>query len=83
MFIGVYSYMMKLYSEIGLSMENFNTVWLSFDSEKFYAFFQQVINNGNLDKFLYVFKLNIISISAFMVAFYGLSLIIARRIEPT
>jgi len=83
LFISVYSYMIKLYSEIGISKENFNTVWLSFDSEKFYTFFQQVIYDGNLNKFLYVFKLNIISISAFMVAFYGLSLIIARQIEPT
>ena len=82
-FIGVYSYMMRLYIEIGMSMDYFNTVWLSFNSEKFATFFKQIIEDDNLNKFLFVFKLNILSISAFMIAFYGLSLIIVRQIIPT
>ncbi|MFC1760078.1 hypothetical protein ACFLZD_00995, partial [Candidatus Neomarinimicrobiota bacterium] len=78
-FIGVYSYMMRLYIEIGMSMDYFNTVWLSFNSEKFATFFRQIIEDDNLNKFLFIFKLNILSISAFMIAFYGLSLIIASK----
>ena len=82
-FIGVYSYMLKLFQVFGFSMEEYNSVWLSFDAMRFRAFLQPLVQDGQEIVFLYIFKLNILSISAFMLAFYSLSLLIARKIEST
>jgi len=82
-FIGIYSYMLKLFQGFGFSMEEYNEVWLSFDAMKFREFIQPLVQAGQGTAFLHIFKLNILSISAFMLAFYSLSLLIARKIEST
>jgi hypothetical protein len=80
-FIGIYSYMLKLFQGFGFSMEEYNEVWLSFDAMKFRDFIQPIVKAGQESAFLNIFKLNILSISAFMLAFYSLSLMIARNID--
>ena len=82
-FVGVYSYMLKQFQGFGFSMEEYNAVWLSFDSVKFQDFIQPIVQAGQGSAFLQIFKLNILSITAFMLAFYSLSLMIARQIKST
>jgi hypothetical protein len=64
-------------------MEEYNGVWLSFDPQRFRTLINSVVQDGLESAFFNVFKLNILSISAFMLAFYSLSLMIARQIETT
>ncbi len=82
-FLGVYSYMLKMFQGFSFSMEEYNNVWLSFDPQSFRTLFNSVVQDGQESAFLNVFKLNILSISAFMIFFYSLSLIIARQFEAT
>ncbi len=81
-FLIIYSYLLKLFQDFGFSMEEYNAVWLSFDASMFRAFLEPLITAGQAADFLVVFKLNIISITAFMLAFCCLSLVIARQINP-
>lgn len=81
LFILVYSYMLSFFSEAGITTDEFNTVWLSFDVNQFKTFIEMLDQQGNLPSFLATFKWNILSISAFMVAFYSLALIIARNLS--
>jgi len=62
-------------------MEEFNAVWLSFDPQRFRTLINLVVHDGLESTFFNVFKLNILSISAFMLAFFSLSVLIARQIE--
>lgn len=82
-FIAIYSFLLNLFQGFDFSTGEFNTVWLSFDAEKFRDFIAPLLQSGKLEIFKNTFELNILSISAFMIAFYCLSLMIARSFEPT
>jgi len=82
-FIGIYSYMLKLFQVFGFSQEEFNAVFMSFDVVQFRGLIQTVIQSDQMSVFKNVFIINIFSISAFMIAFYSLSVMIARSIEAT
>ena len=82
-FIGIYSYILKLFQVFEFSTEEFNSVWLSFDAVQYRGLIQTVIQSDQTTVFKNVFVFNIISITAFMIAFYSLSVMIARHIELT
>ena len=82
-FIAVYSYMMRLFSNMGIEADEFNTVWLSFDVIQFQSFIQKLSDLGQLEIFLSTFKFNIVSITGFMLAFFSIGLMLARQIPSS
>ncbi|NQV16257.1 hypothetical protein HQ531_12420 [bacterium] len=80
-FIPVYSYMMRLFTEMGIDTNEFNEVWLSFDLLRFKTFVANLDQQGHLPTFISSFKFNILSIFGFMLAFTGVALVIARHLH--
>lgn len=79
-FIPVYAYIVRLFSQMGIDTAEFNTVWLSFDVNQFQIFLQKIIDQGQVATFLLSYKLNIISMSGFGCAFFALAIILTRTI---
>ena len=79
-FIPCYSYLLNLFGEIGIDINEFNTVWLSFDPNTFTDFFQKLDRNGHLQTFIWTYQLNILSMTGFMLTFFALALVVARRV---
>lgn len=79
-FIPVYTYMLTYFKKLGIDSTEYNNMLLSFDVDIFQAFIKELVSAGNLDGFLWVFQLNIVSITGFMTAFFALGLIIDRAI---
>ena len=79
-FIPVYAYIVRLFSQMGIDTAEFNTVWLSFDVNQFQVFLQKIIDRGQVATFLLSYKLNLISMSGFGCAFFALAIILTRTI---
>ena len=79
-FIPVYAYIVRLFSQMGIDTAEFNTVWWSFDVNRFQIFLQKIIGGGQVATFLLSYKLNIISMSGFGCAFFALAIILTRTI---
>jgi hypothetical protein len=82
-FIAIYTYMMGLFSEMGIETDEFNSIWLSFEVVQFQNFFQNLNQQGFLNVFLFTHQLNIISISGFMLAFLAIGLMLGRQIPSS
>ncbi|MCF7823659.1 MAG: hypothetical protein K9N35_05755 [Candidatus Marinimicrobia bacterium] len=80
-FIPVYTYIFRIFTNLGIDTNEFNDVWLSFDMGKFESFFEKLINQGSFDSFIASFKLNLLSMTGFMLTFFSLALMIARKIS--
>ncbi|NQT62163.1 MAG: hypothetical protein HQ556_04320 [Candidatus Marinimicrobia bacterium] len=79
-FIPVYTYIVQLFGKMGIDTAEFNGVWLSFDASAFRVFFLKLEDLGQLQGFIWTFNLNLISMTGFMLAFFALSLMLARRL---
>ena len=79
-FVPIYTYIVQLFGKMGIETTEFNTVWLSFDASAFEAFFKKLEDMGQLQTFIWTFNLNLISMTGFMLTFFSLSLMLARRI---
>jgi len=82
-FISVYTYILGLFGKMGIATDEFNQVWLSFDVPTFEAFFQKVLDAGDLQTFVWSFSLNVISMIGFLFTFFALSLMLARKLPET
>lgn len=82
-FIAVYTYMMGLFFDMGIETDEFNSIWLSFDMGIFQTFFQSLGEEGHMEMFLLTHKLNIISITGFMLAFLAIGLMLGRQIPSS
>ena len=79
-FIPCYAYLVNLFGEMGIDTNEFNTVWLSFDQTTFSDLFQKLDQAGHLQTFLWSYKVNILSMTGFMLTFFALALMVARRV---
>ncbi|NQV42513.1 MAG: hypothetical protein HQ506_09180 [Candidatus Marinimicrobia bacterium] len=79
-FVPVYTYIVQLFGKMGVETTEFNTVWLSFDASVFEEFFRKLEDLGQLQAFIWTFNLNLISMTGFMLTFFSLSLMLARRV---
>lgn len=79
-FIPCYTFILQLFKEMGIDTTEFNTVWLSFDPGAFRNFFQKLDQGGHLSSFSWSFQMNIISMTGFMLLFFALTLMLARRV---
>ncbi|MCF7826199.1 MAG: hypothetical protein K9M55_05925 [Candidatus Marinimicrobia bacterium] len=79
-FIPVYTYMLTFFKKLGIDSTEYSNMLLSFDVGIFRAFIAELVRGDHLSQFLWVFQLNIISITGFMTAFFALGLIIDRHI---
>lgn len=82
-FIPVYSYIVRLFGQMGIETSVFNEVWISFDAKAFETFFRNISDRGQLETFVWTFNLNLISMTGFMLLFFALSLMVARQIPET
>ena len=76
-----YSNMLGIFAEIGISTDEFNAVWLSFDETIFREYFMSITQEGTMDDFLRTFQINIVSIAGFMIGVFFLSVLAARSIR--
>ena len=79
-FVPCYTYLLNLFTEMGIDTNEFNTVWLSFDQTTFIDFFQKIDQGGHLQTFIWTYQLNILSITGFILAFFALAIMVARRV---
>lgn len=79
-FIPVYTYIFRLFTSLGIDTTTFNSVWLSFDPTAFEDFFGKLLDQGSYGEFISSYKLNVLSMTGFMLLFFSIALIIARKI---
>lgn len=79
-FLPAYAYILSLFKEMGIETSEFNQVWISFDVPTFEAFLQKVQDSGNMQTFVWVFSLNVISMTGFLFTFFALALMLARKL---
>jgi len=79
-FIPVYTYILRLFTSLGIDTATFNSVWHSFDPTTFEDFFGKLIDQGSFGEFISSYKLNVLSMTGFMLLFFSISLMIARKI---
>ena len=82
-FVPIYTYIVQLFGKMGIETSEFNSVWLSFDTSVFQAFFRKLVDLGQLQAFIWTFNLNLISMTGFMLTFFSLSLMLARQIPAS
>ena len=82
-FIPIYSYMLKLFSDMEINSQSFQNILISFDGNRFRDFCTQLDQQAHLQTFIYSYKLNILSVTGFMLAFCSVLLIIARNITTS
>lgn len=82
-FLTVYTTMLGMFSDMGIESQEFNAIWLSFDVAQFQHFFEGLAENGYLGGFLRTHQLNIVSIAGFMLAFFSMGVLLARKIPES
>jgi len=82
-FIPVYVYIVRLFSQMGIDTAEFNTVWLSFDGNQFQIFLQSIIDRGQVSTFLLSYKLNVLSLCGFGCTFFAIAVTLTRTIPDT
>jgi hypothetical protein len=83
-FVPAYAYIVHLLvGRVGIDTAEFNTVWTSFDTNRFTAFLQPIVDNGWSGTFTTAYALNILSMSGFACLCYALAVILARTINES
>jgi hypothetical protein len=81
-FVPIYAYMLSIADRIGIDFKELSQVWLSFDAGRFAAYVARIADQGRLPAFASVYYWNCVSVLGYFAAFYSLSLLIARAIDP-